>query len=134
MKKPIYLLAIAAVLYGTAHAAEVVLKWNPAATADGYKVYYRLETETAYRTPMDAGSGTTFTIPFPVPESIGKWYFAVTAYNQYGESGYSGEAGPADITGQELIPAIPQAFVSGKIIFTLKNGQIIQAVFVPASP
>jgi len=74
------------------YAAEVTLRWNEVEEADGYKVYYGEESRT-YVTPVDAGALTVWTLAL-MP---GSYYFAITAYNDYGESGYSEEVGPFNI-------------------------------------
>jgi hypothetical protein len=91
-----------------AHSAQVSLQWNPVVEADGYKVYvgtfsrddagfsgYNYDTgDPAIGTsPFDAANATTYTSELPP----GTYYFAVTAYNNYGESGYSTEVGPTTI-------------------------------------
>ena len=75
------------------NAADVTLQWNSVAEADGYKVYYGNASRT-YQPPEDAGNQTTHMISL----DPGTYYFAVTAYNNYGESGYSVEVGPTTIT------------------------------------
>jgi len=78
--------------FGLSYAAEVTLQWNGVAEADGYKVYYG-EASRTYNTPIDVGALTTWALPL----GPGIYYFAVTAYNAYGESGYSDEVGPTTI-------------------------------------
>ena len=75
-----------------AYSAEVTLQWNSVAEADGYKVYHGTASET-YLSPSDVGSQTSHTLSL----DPGNYYFAVTAYNNYGESGYSAEVGPTTI-------------------------------------
>ena len=70
----------------SAYSAEVTLQWDPVAEADGYKIYYGLETRT-YQLPENAGNQSSYTLSL----DPGIYYLAVTAYNNYGESGYSEE-------------------------------------------
>ena len=79
-------------IFSLSYAVEVTLQWNGVAEADGYKVYYG-EASRTYNTPIDAGALTTWTLVL----GPGNYYFAVTAYNSYGESGYSEEVGPFTI-------------------------------------
>ena len=87
----IFVLALA---FYTAHAysAEVTLQWNSVAEAEGYKVYHGTTSGT-YLSPSDVGSQTSHTLSL----DPGNYYFTVTAYNNYGESGYSAEVGPTTI-------------------------------------
>ena len=71
-----------------AYSAEVTLQWNSVAEADGYKVYHGTTSGT-YLSPSDVGSQTSHTLSL----DPGNYYFTVTAYNNYGESGYSAEVG-----------------------------------------
>jgi len=69
-------------------AGEVNLSWDPSVNAAGYRVHRGTATGD-YLTSSDEGNTTTATIP-----NLGDcvtWYFAVTAYNTAGESGYSTE-------------------------------------------
>jgi hypothetical protein len=68
------------------HSAEVTLQWNPVDGSDGYRVYYGSVSRN-YQAPENAGRQTDYTISL----DPGVYYFAVTAYNNYGESGYSEE-------------------------------------------
>ena len=66
-----------------AHSAEVKIDWNSVPEADGYKVYYGAASRT-YETPEEVlgQSQTTHTLTL----DPGTYYFAVTAFNNYGES------------------------------------------------
>ena len=72
-----------------AYPADVTLEWNPVSGAAGYKMYYRSADAPAgeYQPGIDVGANTTGTIP----DLDGPYYFAVTAYNAFGESAYSAE-------------------------------------------
>jgi len=88
-----------------AYSADVTLKWNSVAEADGYKVYYGTVSEV-YNIHEDAGNQTSYTITL----DPGTYYFALTAYNVYGESGYSEEVGPIIIEpiDPEEVPPAPE--------------------------
>ena len=71
-------------------AAQTKLAWDAETdpTVMGYKVYYGTASRT-YGTPINVGNLTTYIVQHL---SLGvTYYFAVTAYNQFGESGYSNE-------------------------------------------
>ena len=73
-------------------AAQIKLAWDdPPADSNvtGYKVYYGTASGT-YRHHIDVGYVTTYTVQ-PLSQRV-TYYFAVTAYNPFGESGYSNEA------------------------------------------
>jgi hypothetical protein len=66
----------------------VTLAWGPSDGAAGYKLYYGTAPRN-YTAVVDVGNSTTgrvTNLPVGVPH-----YFAVTAYNVAGESGYSEE-------------------------------------------
>lgn len=95
-------------------AAEVTLQWNSVVEADGYKLYWGTSSrlydsdamilagstarlngqvvtvteDTVVSSPLDVSSDTTAMIAITESDT---YYFAVTAYNNYGESGYSEE-------------------------------------------
>lgn len=69
-----------------AHSAEVTLNWNPVARADGYKVYYGSESRN-YGNTEDVVNNTRHIIQL----DQGIYFIAITAYNSYGESGFSEE-------------------------------------------
>ncbi|UCF90643.1 MAG: DUF4214 domain-containing protein [Desulfobacterales bacterium] len=79
------LLALFATL---ADSAEVKLAWDPSIGADGYRVYFGPESRN-YFFYEDLGDQTEYTIT--ALEEGQKYYFAVTAFNSYGESDYSEE-------------------------------------------
>jgi len=73
-------------------AAQIKLVWDtppPDSNVAGYKVYYGKASGT-YKAPINVGYVTTYTAQH-LSQGV-TYYFAVTAYNQYGESGYSNEA------------------------------------------
>ncbi|MFQ5900079.1 MAG: PKD domain-containing protein [Thermodesulfobacteriota bacterium] len=72
------------------YAANITLSWSPNTTPDlgGYNVYYGTSSGN-YTTVIDNGNVTTYTTPDLTP---GDYYFALTAYDIYGnESGFSSE-------------------------------------------
>ena len=72
----------------SAEAASVVLQWSPSDTATGYKIYYGTASGVYNETVRDVGNVLTHEIG---PLGVGTYYFAATAYNQYGESELSDE-------------------------------------------
>ncbi|SPD71778.1 hypothetical protein PITCH_A1020023 [uncultured Desulfobacterium sp.] len=70
-----------------ADCAQVTLAWNSVAESTGYKIYYG-SASRAYNAPVDVGNNTSHTLDL----ASGDYFFAVTAYNGYGESTYSEEA------------------------------------------
>lgn len=90
MKRLLRMFVLLAVLFTLAmtesHSREVTARWNPVESADGYKIYYGTESQE-YAVMKDLGN-TTIAI---VRIDPGTYYFVVTAYNMYGESGYSEE-------------------------------------------
>ncbi len=93
-------------------AFDVTLSWNAVTGATGYQVYYDtdyLATGPPYNgtgaldgpSPIDIGNVTTFTLHGLPPSG---YRFAITAYNNYGESGYSADASlPFDTDGDGLL-------------------------------
>lgn len=67
-------------------AATVYLTWDPVPTATGYKMYYGTASRV-YNPAIDVGNITNGGIPL----NPGTYFFAVAAYNKYGESDYSDE-------------------------------------------
>jgi hypothetical protein len=66
------------------------LSWSPSAGAGGYRVHYG-DVSGDYSATVDVGNVTQHTIAEDLDDCT-RWYFAVTAYNAIGESGYSPEA------------------------------------------
>ena len=81
-----------------ANALDVTLAWDADPNVDGYKVYYKSGSSGAPYdgtgaaegdSPIDVGWVDEFTLRSLSDEE--DYYFVITAYNQYGESGYSNE-------------------------------------------
>lgn len=72
-------------------AGQASLAWNASSstTVTGYKVHYGTASGS-YSTRVDVGNTLSATVPNLTSGT--KYYFAVTAYNSAGESGYSNEA------------------------------------------
>jgi hypothetical protein len=76
-----------------AYSAVVILEWsaNPEPDLDGYMVYYGTSSRD-YTWSVDVGDYTTCAISDSRFEDGQTYYFAATAYDEYGnESGYSDE-------------------------------------------
>jgi hypothetical protein len=80
------------------HALDITLAWTSDPTVDGYKIYYEAGSSgPPYNgtgaaegdSPIDVGWVDEFTLRALSDDE--DYYFAITAYNQYGESGYSNE-------------------------------------------
>jgi Fibronectin type III domain len=72
-------------------SAQIKLAWDPPpadSNVTGYKMYYGTASRT-YKGPINVGYVTTYTVQ-RLSQGV-TYYFAVTAYNQFGESGYSDE-------------------------------------------
>jgi len=83
-------LMIVPLLVEAAHAADVTLEWDPSEGQDvnGYFLCYGMQSGD-YSVSMDVGNATTSTVAGLEPGDT--YYFAVYAYNSYGESDYSNE-------------------------------------------
>jgi hypothetical protein len=74
-----------------ANSAQVTLAWDPNTEPDlaGYRIYYGLLSDQ-YSFSVDVGNRTSYTLSNL--ESAKTYYFAATAYDQYGdESDFSDE-------------------------------------------
>ncbi len=73
------------------YAATVRISWNPNTepTVEGYMVYYGTESKSYMQPPLKVKNSTTIEIG-DLDEGM-TYYFAVTAYNDLGESEYSEE-------------------------------------------
>ena len=79
---------IFALISQPASAAEVALEWDSSDGATGYKVYYGIESHE-YPFVVDIGPWTECTIAGLDQDRV--YYFAVTAYDDLDESGFSSE-------------------------------------------
>ena len=72
------------------HSANVTLAWdhNDQVSVTGYYIYYGLESGN-YSTKIDAGPEPQYTLVGL--DDLTSYYIAVTAYNEFGESDFSGE-------------------------------------------
>lgn len=68
--------------------AGITLSWNPSEGADGYKLYYGANSKD-YAPPIDVGNVTLYTLEAVEPSVR---FFALTAYNKFGESSMGEEA------------------------------------------
>ena len=67
-------------------SSEIWVTWNPVSGAEGYKLYSSASRNGTYYLQ---GSTTNTTVrSYGIPSGATR-YFKVTAYNSYGESGYS---------------------------------------------
>ncbi|MBT8351852.1 MAG: fibronectin type III domain-containing protein, partial [Deltaproteobacteria bacterium] len=73
---------------GIALAVDVKLQWDSNNQAAGYKLPYGIESR-AYDFMIDVGSSLKYTVPDLNDSQL--YYFAVTAYNEFGESDFSEE-------------------------------------------
>jgi adhesin HecA-like repeat protein len=73
---------------GHALSAVVTIQWDSSDSATGYKLHYGSES-ASYDVIEDVGSSLQHTIADLYDNQ--NYYFAVTAYNEYGESTYSDE-------------------------------------------
>jgi hypothetical protein len=87
----LFLVLILLSLVGPARSAQVTVAWEPNTEPDlaGYRIYYGL-TSDQYGNPIDVGKQTSYTVASL--EDGKTYYFAATAYDQYGdESDFSDE-------------------------------------------
>ena len=69
------------------HAGMRTLSWNPSQGATNYNLYYGTSSAN-YPSVVNVGPATQTTVEL---DDCTRWYFAVTATNAVGESGYSTE-------------------------------------------
>ena len=74
--------------YQVAQAAELSFAWDPSDGATGYKLHYGFESRD-YSFVVDIGLWTQCTVSGL--DNGETYYFAITAYNELGESEYSEE-------------------------------------------
>jgi hypothetical protein len=102
-------------------ATEVNLVWNTVSNADGYKVYCGLASRT-YEPEVDVGSLTTHTFDLDDDQI---YFFAVTAYNVWGESPFSKEVSAFLVSeGDREAPISPQLQPGCNIIYIVPSGTV----------
>jgi hypothetical protein len=92
-------------------AAEVTLLWDPSANATGYVLHYGIES-SSYETSIDVEDNLQYTVIDLDDDQL--YYFAVSAYNENGDSDYSDEI--SYNTGQDKPESLSE------IIGTWENG------------
>jgi len=106
-----------------AHAADVKLAWNASANAIGYKLHVGTASGS-YTQHIDVGAVTAATVPSLAAGT--KYYFAASAYNTVGESGYSNEA--TAVAPVSAGPPVPTGIKpSGKLMVTANVGAVDSA-------
>jgi len=109
------------------HAVTVSLQWGASTGATGYRVYYQANSSaqpfggtgaTQGSAPVDVSSQTSATISGLDPAN--SYYFAVTAYNEAGESSYSNVVSVPELTSPTTAISYPasNASVSGTVAIT----------------
>ena len=129
MKKWILLIILTVVLFAiTANAAEVTVTWSPSERATGYNLYIGTASGnyTYGLTPYDTGDVTTYTLTIPKLQDDQEYFFALTAYNQYGESAKSEEVS-ATIAGKHAVPDVP---VMTRMVIKYDNGDVVDFDYV----
>lgn len=119
-KIPFLTLFITFVLIGSSavEAGSVGLSWMPSATARGYRVYFG-STSQDYVNFVDVGPTTRAQVDGL--DDCQDWFFAVTAYNSVGESGYSNEV--VTWTRTRLDSVSPDSAMQGsQVTLTLVGG------------
>ena len=89
------LLILPVILLQSALAAEIKIAWDAQFHTTGYNVYYRTASGV-YGSPIDVGNVTTYTLAGLYRGQ--RYFIAVTAYNEFGESGYSDELNAVSLT------------------------------------
>ena len=84
---------------------QIILQWSAAATSTGYKVKYSTASGV-YGTILDVGNATTYTVTGLTNET--PYYFVITAYNGFGESGPSNELSQIPTAAVFVPPVISQ--------------------------
>jgi len=112
------LIAVALIPFASAEAGSVKLSWMPSASAQGYRVYFG-STSRDYMSFADVGPATQAQVD--ELDDCQSWFFAVTAYNSVGESGYSNEV--VTWTRPRLDSVSPGSAMQGsQITLTLTGG------------
>lgn len=82
------IILILTMIASLAHSAEVAIQWKSVPEADGYNVYYGSESGT-YGAPDKIPNQSQTTHKLTLDPGI--YYFAITAFNEFGESPFSAE-------------------------------------------
>jgi len=109
------------------HAVTVSLQWGASTGATGYRVYYQPNSSaqpfggtgaSQGSAPVDVSSQTSATISGLDPANA--YYFAVTAYNEAGESSYSNVVSVPELASPTTAISYPanNASVSGTVAIT----------------
>ena len=89
LKILVFILILMAFCFSKVLAAEVTLAWDASpSNPDGYRLYYGTSSGS-YTQVIDVGNVTQYKVSELQSGMI--YYFAVTVYNELGESGYSKE-------------------------------------------
>ena len=85
------ILILPLILLNSGIAAQITIAWDASSNAIGYKLYYGTASGgyNSPDSPIDVGSLITYTLTGLSAEQ--RYFIAVTAYNEFGESGYSNE-------------------------------------------
>lgn len=85
-----FILLIMVICFSNVFAAEVNLAWDSSpSNPDGYRIHYGTSPGN-YTQTIDVGNVTEYMVSELQTDVI--YYFVVSAYNEFGESGYSNEA------------------------------------------
>ena len=102
----------------------VTLGWDPTPGANGYKLHYGTSSSN-YTSVVDAGASTTNRI---TGLQIGtKYYFAVSAYNDFGESDYSTEIAYTVTNAPAVISAPPSVTANKETLQSISGVSISDA-------
>jgi hypothetical protein len=121
-----YLIALVIIVWALvaaqqAIASEVNLVWNTVSNADGYKMYCGIVSRE-YGPEVDVGDKTTHAIDL---EDGQLYYFAVTAYNVWGESGFSREVSALLVKEADReLPISPQLQPGCNVIYIVPSGTV----------
>jgi hypothetical protein len=85
------------------HAAAVTLQWDASARATRYRLYYGLRS-LDYDTVLETGAATSAVVSGLTPGAI--YFFAATALNAAGESGFSNEVQAIIPPGDTIPPTV----------------------------
>lgn len=89
MVETILFLALLGVLAGSAFCQTLSWDPDPDSTVTGYRLHYGTSPGTFPTTVDLGGTGTEFSLDSLTLESGVTYYFVVSAYNEFGESGFS---------------------------------------------